>query len=325
MIIRGIKIHENIKQFYYAKNALKLIIPNFFYRKALHRRLDAIKNYDATYVNERVNYYNKLKPNSDLPKHVGSLQNLKRGKKHTTYFFDSNSITRYFNDNLRVNFEFGDVIKISKIPTIVKSRPIAKDNENSVLLKLNKVRHFIFTKDTNAFESKKDILIGRGGVSDKKPKRIAFFKRYFNHPLCDLGQTNKNSKYHFWYKQKISIEKHLKYKFILCLEGIDVSSNLKWVMSSNSIAVMTRPTFETWFMEGKLIPNVHYLEIKNDYSDLEECLKYYISHPDECLKIIENAKAYVEQFKDKRRERLISLLVMKKYFSVTNQNTFLEN
>jgi spore maturation protein CgeB len=88
---------------------------------------------------------------------------------------------------------------------------------------------------------------------------------------------------------------------------------------------MTRPTFETWFMEGKLIPNVHYLEIKNDYSDLEECLKYYINHPHECLKIIENAKAYVEQFKDKRRERLISLLVMKKYFSVTNQNTFLEN
>ena len=41
---------------------------------------------------------------------------------------------------------------------------------------------------------------------------------------------------------KKTIREHLDYKFIMALEGNDVASNLKWVMSSNSIAVMTRPT-----------------------------------------------------------------------------------
>ena len=70
----------------------------------------------------------------------------------------------------------------------------------------------------------------------------------------------------------------------MALEGNDVASNLKWVMSSNSIAVMPRPTCETWFMEGKLIPNYHYIEIKPDYSDLPEKLQYYIDHPEEAKK-----------------------------------------
>ena len=51
----------------------------------------------------------------------------------------------------------------------------------------------------------------------------------------------------------MTINEQLHYKFILCSEGNDVASNLKWVMSSNSIAVMPKPKFETWFMEGILV------------------------------------------------------------------------
>lgn len=77
---------------------------------------------------------------------------------------------------------------------------------------------------------------------------------------------------------------------------------------------MPKPTYETWFMEGTLIGNYHYIEIKKDYSDLEEKLNYYIKHTNEALKIIENAHKFVEQFWDKKREKLISLLVLQKYF-----------
>ena len=107
----------------------------------------------------------------------------------------------------------------------------------------------------------------------------------------------------------------------MALEGIDVASNLKWVMSSNSIAVMPRPTCETWFMEGTLIPDYHYIEIKPDFSDLEERLNYYIEHVAESLEIIRHAHEYVSQFKDKRRENLISLLVLDKYFKMTGQKS----
>ena len=106
----------------------------------------------------------------------------------------------------------------------------------------------------------------------------------------------------------------------MAIEGMDVASNLKWVMSSNSIAVMPRPRFETWFMEGTLLPNYHYIEVKPDYSDLEERINYYIEHEDEALEIIRHAHEYVDQFRDRRREKLIEIMVLEKYFQTAGLN-----
>jgi spore maturation protein CgeB len=71
-------------------------------------------------------------------------------------------------------------------------------------------------------------------------------------------------------------------------------------------------------MEGTLIPNYHYIEVKPDFSDLEERLTYYIEHPDEAEAIIQHAHDYTSQFRDEKREKLISVLVLKKYFDITN-------
>ena len=90
-------------------------------------------------------------------------------------------------------------------------------------------------------------------------------------------------------------------------------------MSSNSIAVMPRPTCETWFMEGKLIPDYHYIEIKPDFSDLVERMDYFSGHPDEAEAIIRHAHEFVSQFLDSKRERLIQLLVLRKYFRLTER------
>lgn len=117
----------------------------------------------------------------------------------------------------------------------------------------------------------------------------------------------------------MGIQQQLAYKFILCIEGNDVATNLKWVMSFNSIAVMPQPKFETWFMEGQLIPDYHYTCLADDYSNMEEKLTYYIEHPEKALAIIENAHRFIDQFKNKNKEDLISLLVLKKYFEKTNQ------
>jgi uncharacterized membrane protein len=72
-------------------------------------------------------------------------------------------------------------------------------------------------------------------------------------------------------------------------------------------------------MEGRLIPNVHYVEIKPDFSDLEERLRFYINNPKEALQIIDNAHRFVKQFRDKKREDLIALAVLRKYFQKTSQ------
>ena len=96
-------------------------------------------------------------------------------------------------------------------------------------------------------------------------------------------------------------------------------------MSSNSVAVMPKPKFESWFMEGKLIPDHHYIQIKEDYSDLEEKLNYYIKYPKKLIQISSNANNYVNQFKDVNDEKIISLLVMEKFFKLTNQKKSLIN
>ena len=82
---------------------------------------------------------------------------------------------------------------------------------------------------------------------------------------------------------------------------------------------MTRPTCETWFMEGTLQAGYHYVEVKEDFSDLEEKLQYYIDNPDKAEEIIAHAHEYVNQFQDKEREQMISLMVMDKYFRLSGQ------
>ena len=72
-------------------------------------------------------------------------------------------------------------------------------------------------------------------------------------------------------------------------------------------------------MEGRLIPNYHYIEVKPDFSDLLERMDYYSAHPEEAEAIIKHAHEYVDQFRNSRRERLISLLVLKKYIMGVGQ------
>lgn len=265
-------------------------------------------------VTDRVNYYCKKSGSISFSGHT-FIKDLREPQTPKAYYFDTYEYARFFDHNLPIDFVFGDVIHIPEKPSIVKSRPISDENQNSVLLNLDKARHFVWVKNDKPFHEKKNLLIGRGAIYQQH--RFDFYEKYFSHPLCDLGAVgNVGVTKPEWLKPKISIEEHLDYKFILSLQGNDVATNLKWVMSSNSIAVMPKPTIETWFMEGQLIGGEHFIEIKADYSDLEEKLNFYIKNPAECEKILKNAHAHCQQFFDKNKEDLCSLLVLKKYFEL---------
>ena len=112
----------------------------------------------------------------------------------------------------------------------------------------------------------------------------------------------------------MSIRKQLEYKFVFCIEGNDVATNIKWAMSSNSLVFSCKMKYETWFMEGRLQPDYHFVLIKDDLSDIEEKILYYSKHTDEALKIIKNANDWVKQFMNKEIEDMISFLVIQKYF-----------
>jgi nucleoside-diphosphate-sugar epimerase len=86
---------------------------------------------------------------------------------------------------------------------------------------------------------------------------------------------------------KLSTQEQLQSKFIISIEGNDVATNLKWILYSNSVVIMPKPTICSWIMEDKLISGTHYIEIKSDYSDLEEKYKWCLNNLEECKKINE--------------------------------------
>ena len=309
--------HKNNKLLYYSKNFVRQAIPMKIYQSQLESKLATIKDYHLGNIRSRLNYYNKLDHKTNLSESVGRLSEFNVPKKNKTYFFDTYEYARFFDLNLKLDFKFGDVTFVPEEPAVVKSRPISSNNENSVVLNLDKVRHFTFLNDKKDFTEKKNMLVGRNAVGQEH--RTRFLKMYIDHPWCNIGKINDDGKDRELIRNVMTIDEHLDYKFILCLEGNDVATNLKWVMSSHSLAVMPVPKFETWYMEGTLIPNFHFVEIKDDFSDLEERMEYYMIHTDEALEIIKNANRYVEHFKDKHREDLLSLLVLEKYFYMTGQ------
>lgn len=315
---------KNNKLKYYIKNFMRVyLIPDYLYRVRRQTIINSLNNRsDKDYILSRVNYYCRLQSVAPLQEDKGMILDFSRkGKYGSVYFFDTFEYLRYFPKCLKWNYKLGDVITLQPVPTIVKSRPITDKNENSVLLNLNKVRHFIFLNDKKSFLEKNNKAIFRGKIS-AKARRIAFCERWFGDPICDIGGIEeRNATHPEWIVPKVSLYDHLAFKFILCLEGNDVASNLKWVMHSNSLAVMPKPTCETWFMEGKLIPDYHYVEIKPDYSDLKERMEYYMEHTDEALAIISHAHEWCAQFFDAKREKLISILVLDKYFKKTEQES----
>jgi hypothetical protein len=240
-------------------------------------------------------------------------------RKHGTYFLDLIEYARFFPNHYQLSYLFGDITSVPNIPSLTKSRPI-ENNDNSVLMKFDKVRHFYFVKNDISFEEKKNKLVWRGSVF--QPHRIKFMKKYFNKSdLLDIGDVNKAKTYFNpeWQKPYLTINDQLEYKFILSIEGNDVATNTKWIMSSNSLCFMTKPKFETWFMEGELIPNFHYVLIDDDYSNIEEKILYYIANPEEAEFIIKNANNYTCQFRDEKSEDWLNLKVLKRYFFYSGQ------
>lgn len=319
---------KNSKALYFAKGTLSLLVPRGLYCARRERLLASIAaRPDRDEIEARAAYCCKPgpgeapmpPPGAPLPPGAPEpirIRDQRMPWKGQVYYFDTREWLRYFPADWRFAHVPGDVTETPAVPALVKSRPIAGDNGNAAVLNLNKVRHFIFVGRDAPFAEKDGVAIFRGKVRGK-PKRIALFERWFGAEGFDLGDTSSRPVRPEWAVAKATIREQLRHRFVLCVEGNDVSSNLKWVMSSNSLAVMPRPEFETWFQEGLLEPGVHYVEVAPDFSDLREKLDWHLAHPAACERILAAAHAWVDRFRDPVREKLVSLRVLDRYFRAT--------
>jgi hypothetical protein len=292
-------------------------MPRLIYRKNLAYWLNQQKKYPKEIIQERLSYYSKVAPNTPILNEPIQLKNFHKKGNKSMYYYDLIRTAKYFDPNFKFNYLFGDVdINLDK-PTFVKSRPI-HDNENSVLLRLNGLRHFNFITDKKSFRDKKNGIVWRGVIH--KENRKLLFEKHFGKQNIDIGSSREKNSKPNWVKPFLTIPEQLDYKFVLSIEGNDVATNLKWIMSSNSLCFMPKPKFETWVMEGKLIANHQYFLIKDDYADLEEKMDFYSKNVTESEKIISNAQDWVKQFQDKKLEKTLSILTIHSYLENTNQH-----
>lgn len=308
---------------YYARHAY-LLLPYTLRRRDfsdIEHAFRLLPNDVQHYLNERIQLCNRQNDAFNLqPSGNESVVRIDqfRLQHNSTYFFDLADYLSYFPAHYEFAYEFGDVTHVPSTPTLVKSRPILtnndkKNNKNSILMRLDSVRHFYTYPDTLPFTQKQAKLVWRGAAHQSQ--RLTFLQRFHQHPLCDVGCIHKKSLGQPYHREFLSIKQQQAYRYILSIEGNDVATNLKWILASHSLCFMTRPKFETWFLESQLQPHVHYVLLEDDYSDLDEKLAFYQAHPDAAQKIIAAGQAYIRPFMNLQWERIANVLVLKKYFN----------
>lgn len=227
-----------------------------------------------------------------------------------------------------------------ELPTLVKSRSI-ESPKRSVILPL----HRFFPWDWRAilrtepvFDQKIPKAVWRGTNSSpfyrkrkeiteaehtrKKTSRRDLVERHFSNPIHDIalselvyvppekGITDDAEKY---IRNRLTIDEHLQYKYIICAEGNDYPSNLPWVLLSNSVPVMPPPFVETWLVERRLLAWKHYVPLAYDFSDLDEKINWCNCHPDLCRDIAYRSKMFALQFFDQELERRLAKSVVRRY------------
>ena len=322
MNIKRISQTRNSRFLYYVKGIGRAIYPKSLLNLDFKKLESRISNFDEEALTKRLDYYNQNTEPFSIGDQGKAIKDISFRETASMYWFDLMEYARYFPQESKIAYIFRDVTHIPEVPTLVKSRPIAtknQPNKNSVLFKLVKIRHFQLVNDNTPFREKKDKLIWRGATYQKH--RAEFMEQFFGKtPLIDIGQHNKSTSLNpQWQMPFMSIAEQLQNKFIFSIEGNDVATNTKWALSSNSLLFMRKPLYETWFMEGRLEPGVHYVQLKDDYSDMEEKIEYYIDHPGEAEEIIHQGNLWTEQFKAPYVENWLNLKVLERYLQHSGQ------
>ena len=185
------------------------------------------------------------------------------------------------------------------------------------------------------FEDKKDTVVWRGSTTGKRHKianRYDLVERYYNYDkhkidiaFCENKVINNNETVGItrniyekeelkkYVKPAMNIIEQLKYRFLISVEGNELASGLKWMLYSNSVVLMARPRNFSWIMENKLLPNYHYILLKDNFTDLEEKKDWCLNNLNLCKQISQNATQYMKQFLNIKNERKIEQEVIKLY------------
>ena len=218
------------------------------------------------------------------------------------------------NKSVKYPLFYGEKGETGHIPNIRKSR---RSNDNhSVIYNFRSLRLtqpcFTAISQDILWDKKSTNVIWRGATTGQQ-QRVNFVQRYFDKYDVAFASVKQKPEFNHLKRKKISIKEQLNYKFIVSMEGNDVASNLRWILASNSVPIMPKPYWQSWIMENKLIPNVHYLQLNEEMSNLEEILEWAKKNDSECDTIAQNGKKYMSQFLDKENDLPVQKMLLDEF------------
>lgn len=161
-------------------------------------------------------------------------------------------------------------------------------------------KHFFYCNLYNGFRS-----FHKGLVFSNKISKIVYASR-----------TNRSTKYNFLTRPDIILNQReyfmsdavpktniicagdgsiqatdmIQYKYILDIDGYSSTWDATaWKMNSGSVLFKTNSRWRQWFYE-EFKPWIHYVPIKDDFSDIDQKYEWCESHQEECKRIVANAK-----------------------------------
>lgn len=308
---------KNSRLAYYCQNLARLLLPGAVHRAGLRSLAEAAEQaWAGGDTARRLQRIYRYRGRFELGSQ-GCIPSWRLLRKQRNYAWDLLEHTRALPAGAAYCWRFGDDTREPERPTLVKARRIDESTGHSILFPLNKVRHFVFVADRMPFEAKQNVAVWRGTAH--RPWRQEFLARTAHCRGVDIGCTDDRELNRPYRKPYLSIPDQLRAKFVISVEGTDVATNLKWILSSNSLCLMVPPTKETWFLEGDLVPGEHYVPLRADYADLEDQMERYSKDLDAAQRILRNAQAHVARFQDPRLERDLPRWVLLRYLQDSGQ------
>jgi len=283
---------------------------------------DRIRYYLGSLYYEDTVYVDDLITIKDIEKDKSLI------KAADIYLYDLKFIlNKYSFHNKKFIHRFGDIQWKINDYMLVKNRYINSYGKSIIIRNLDYSRHwghFYKIKDSILFENKIEKVFWRGsttGEPNKPGNRFTLVEQYYNkYKDIDVAFSNicqgkdKYNKYLAHIPRWVSISYFLKYKYILSIEGNDKDSGINWKLASNSLVLMAKPRAFSWLMEDMLVPDYHYILLKDDFSDLREKVDWCNQHQEEVKQIIKNANEYMEMFRNIKQEEYIEKEVLRLYF-----------
>ncbi|KAJ3226002.1 capsule-associated protein CAP1 [Chytriomyces hyalinus] len=126
--------------------------------------------------------------------------------------------------------------------------------------------------------------------------------------------TKKEILQQYGLKGSVSFKQTQRFKYLLVLDGNTWPSRLQQYLQTNSV-ILYNGIF-TDFYNWKLVPMVHYVPVKLDYSDLEEKLDWLMTNDDDARRIANNAKLLMKKWSTRSQLQCYTGLALLEYSSL---------